>query len=93
MAVDIQTQLRQLPSIDALLSGMPEELARWGHTQLTGGLRDCLSALRSEITAGNAPDISPDSIRASVVAALDERGVAHCRPPGAAIARLAWTGG
>ncbi len=68
--MDIQQQLRQLPSVDALLSGMPDELARWGHEQVTQSLRDLLSQLRNEITAGSSPDVSPEVIRQSATAAL-----------------------
>ena len=73
MSVNTQQQLRQLPSVDALLSGMPDELARWGHGQLTECLRRELSALRGEIVAGNSPDVSPEGIRQSAVAALAAR--------------------
>ena len=65
-----QQQLRQLPSIDALLSTMPDALARWGHTQLTDALRQCLARLRSEIAAGNTPSITPEGIRQSALDAL-----------------------
>jgi L-seryl-tRNA(Ser) seleniumtransferase len=68
--VNTQQQFRQLPSIDALLASMPEDVARWGHTQLTESLRRRLEQLREEISAGTAPDISLESIRQSVRQAL-----------------------
>ena len=49
---------------------MPEELARWGHEQLTDSLRHHLSALRAEISAGGSPDVSEGAIRRAVVSAL-----------------------
>jgi len=71
--VNIQQQLRQLPSVDALLSSMPEELACWGHTQLTESLRQCLSELRAEIADGSTPDTSMESIKHSAVQSLATR--------------------
>lgn len=73
-------QLRQLPSVDTLLSSMPDELARWGHAQLTQAISQQLSQLRAAITAGNAPGISPEGIRQSVVAALTARSNATLIP-------------
>ena len=79
-SVNIQQQLRQLPSIDALLAGMPEEVERWGHTQLTESLRQRISELREEISAGNTPDTAMDSIRQSVVEDLAARSDATLVP-------------
>ena len=80
MNVNKHQQLRQLPSVDALLSTMPDELARWGHAQLTQSIRQNLSQLRTEIEAGNTPDISANGIRQSAVAALIIRSDATLIP-------------
>ncbi len=59
---------------------MQDELAHWGHAQLTRAISQQLSELRAEITAGNTPGISPEGIRQSVVAALTERSNASLIP-------------
>lgn len=78
--VNLQQRLRQLPSIDGLLAGMPEEVERWGHRQLTESLRQRISELREDISAGNTPDTSMDSIRQSVVENLADRSDATLVP-------------
>lgn len=75
-----QEQLRQLPSIDALLTEMPEALAQWGHTQLTDSLREHLADLRRDITAGNSPDVSMQGISHAVQATLAARASATLVP-------------
>ena len=79
-SVNNRELFRQLPSIDALLSCMPEEVARWGHKQLTGFLRQHLAELRSEISAGGSPDVSAEEIRRSAVVALSESDSASLVP-------------
>lgn len=54
---------RQLPSIDALLQTMTEELQRWGQAPVTSALRDITAALRADIASGLKPDLSIDAIR------------------------------
>ncbi len=63
--------LRALPSIDKLLSAMPEAIRTWGHTQVVHSLRDHLNDLRIEIMSGGKPDVSIDNIKCSIVKALD----------------------
>lgn len=80
MSVNKHQHLRQLPSVDTLLATMPEELARWGHAQLTQAIRHNLEELRTEIAAGGDPDLSADGIRHSVVATLTARSDATLIP-------------
>lgn len=78
--MNTQQQLRQLPSVDALLSGMTDEIARWGHAQVTASLRHRLAQLRSEITAGHSPDSSPEGIRQFARQLLADRASATLVP-------------
>ena len=73
VSVNIQERFRQLPSIDALLATMPDELERWGHTQLVDALRQQLDQLRDDIAAGNTADTSVESIRQSALDTLSTR--------------------
>ncbi|MEP0202968.1 MAG: L-seryl-tRNA(Sec) selenium transferase [Halioglobus sp.] len=57
---------RQLPSIDALLQAMGDELDQWGHAPVTKALRAATAALRADIASGKTPDMSLDAIRQMV---------------------------
>jgi L-seryl-tRNA(Ser) seleniumtransferase len=57
---------RRVPSVDALLQQMPEEVARWGHRQLTAALREILADIRAQISCGDVPATELDVIRARV---------------------------
>ena len=59
----IEQRYRDLPSIDALLQQMSNELERWGHTQLSATLREITSGLRADISSGGKPDTSIETIR------------------------------
>jgi L-seryl-tRNA(Ser) seleniumtransferase len=76
----MQEQFRQLPSVDALLSGMPDEVACWGHAPLKESLKTRLSELRAEISSGKTPDMSMESIRQSALQALADRSSATLVP-------------
>ncbi len=78
--MNVQQQFRRLPSIDALLANMPEEVARWGHTQLVEALRQQLDQLREAIAAGISADISSESIRQSALETLAARSRATLIP-------------
>ena len=78
--MNIQQQLRHLPSVDALLSEMPAEVERWGHTQLTQAIRQQLSELRDAIANGRNADTSREGIKRSVMDALTSRDEATLRP-------------
>lgn len=54
---------RCVPSVDAVLQQMPDELALWGHRAVTASLREILADVRSAITAGEQPDISIAALR------------------------------
>lgn len=61
---------RRVPSVDALLQQMPEEVARWGHPALTQVLRDLLADIRRDISSGEQPDTGHEAIRRQALARL-----------------------
>jgi L-seryl-tRNA(Ser) seleniumtransferase len=71
---------RRVPSVDAVLQQLPEELSRWGHPALTDALRHVLAAARAEIGSGALPDLSLASLREQVSARLDLQGSATLKP-------------
>lgn len=44
--------MRDLPSVDAMLNRMGQQVAQYGHVQVTNTLRDALTAIRSELLSG-----------------------------------------
>jgi L-seryl-tRNA(Ser) seleniumtransferase len=62
---------RSLPSIDALLQQMPEQVQRWGHKQVTAVLRVMLAGLRKQISAGQQPDVAVEALRDDLCARLE----------------------
>ena len=66
-------RLRQLPAISALLDEMGMEVARWGHSEVTRGLREHLAQLRNDILEGGDPSIDLADIRQTVAAQLATR--------------------
>ena len=70
-SVNIQQRFRQLPSIDALLADVPEAVERWGHAPLVNALRQQLERLRSDIEAGETPEISAEDILRSALHTLE----------------------
>jgi L-seryl-tRNA(Ser) seleniumtransferase len=71
---------RQVPSVDALLQQMPEEVARWGHRQLTASLRKILAQFRAQISQGDVPPVDLESIRQRVCEALGDSNRASLKP-------------
>ncbi|MEP4484802.1 MAG: L-seryl-tRNA(Sec) selenium transferase [Halioglobus sp.] len=78
---------RQLPSIDALLQVMGDELDQWGHAPVTNALREATTALRADIASGKTPDMSLDAIRRTVNAKLTSQN----RPSLTAVLNLSGT--
>lgn len=73
ISVNIQQRFRQLPSIDALLAGIPDAVEQWGHAPLVDALRQQLDQLRARIEAGDTPEISTEGIVQSALDALEAR--------------------
>ncbi len=71
---------RNLPSVDALIQQMPEEVARWGHPALTQALRDVLADTRQKISAGEAPDLNHDLLQRQAIARLSVADEATLKP-------------
>ena len=74
------TRLRQLPAISALLDEMGKEVARWGHNEVTQGLRDHLAQLRNDILEGGDASIDVADIRQAVAAQLAARAAPSLVP-------------
>lgn len=71
---------RSLPSIDALLQQMPEQVQRWGHKQVTAVLRVMLAGLRKQISAGDQPDVAVETLRDELCARLESAQSATLKP-------------
>jgi L-seryl-tRNA(Ser) seleniumtransferase len=71
---------RLLPSVDALLQLLPEELARWGHPAVTECLRDILAGLRDEISAGTSPGLEAEAICRTLRQRLEAGEVSSLKP-------------
>jgi L-seryl-tRNA(Ser) seleniumtransferase len=71
---------RSLPSIDALLQQMPEQVSRWGHQQVKSVLRVMLADLRAQISAGAQPTSSIDSLREELCSRLEAAEAASLIP-------------
>ena len=76
----IESPHRRIPSVDALLQKMPNALACWGHQQVTVALREELTEIRAQISRGEAPETSAESINEKVSARLARRGSASLKP-------------
>ena len=74
------TRLRQLPAISALLDEMGKEVARWGHSEVTQGLREHLAQLRNDILEGGDASINVADIRQAVAAQLAARAAPSLVP-------------
>ena len=74
------TRLRQLPAISALLDEMGMEVAHWGHSEVTRGLREHLALLRSDILEGGDASIDIADIRQAVTAQLAARAAPSLVP-------------
>ena len=74
------TRLRQLPAISALLDEMGKEVARWGHSEVTQGLREHLAQLRNDILEGGDASIDAADIRQAVAAQLAARAAPSLVP-------------
>jgi L-seryl-tRNA(Ser) seleniumtransferase len=59
---------------------MPEEVARWGHRQLTASLREILAQLRAQISRGEVPPVDLESIRQQVREELGDSNRASLKP-------------
>jgi len=71
---------RRVPSVDALLQQLPDELARWGHQQLTTALRSLLADIRAQISAGGNPSTALADIRRAVSRQLETSNSASLKP-------------
>ena len=71
---------RLLPSVDALLQLLPDELVRWGHPAVTDCLRDILAGLRCEISAGTSPGLEPGAICLTLRQRLEAGEVSSLKP-------------
>jgi len=64
--------LASIPSVDLLISKMPDEIESWGRGPVVAALRDCLAQTRSDILDGKTPELSVAHIRQNVVNAVAE---------------------
>ncbi len=71
---------RSLPSIDALLQQLPEQVQRWGHQQVTAVLRVLLAELRTEISAGAKPTSDIESLHKELCTRLEAAASATLKP-------------
>jgi L-seryl-tRNA(Ser) seleniumtransferase len=71
---------RLLPSVDALLQLLPDELAHWGHPAVTDCLRDILAGLRNGISAGTSPSLEPAAICLTLRQRLEAGEVSSLKP-------------
>ena len=63
--------LRKLPGVDVLLQRSPDLVARWGHEQVSQGLRRELSHLREQLQSGELVEVDASVIVATVAAELE----------------------
>ena len=75
MTAPQESPYARLPGVDALLSdpGAAEMLAAWGRPLLLEESRRTLAALRAEIAAGEAPELSITAVLARIGSALEVR--------------------
>jgi L-seryl-tRNA(Ser) seleniumtransferase len=71
---------RALPSVDALLQQLPQELDRWGHAAVSNALRNLLAGLREQISAGESPAIDVDAICDALRGQLEEGALSSLKP-------------
>jgi L-seryl-tRNA(Ser) seleniumtransferase len=71
---------RLLPSVDALLQQMPEQVSRWGHQQVTAILRAMLAELREQISAGAQPVRDIESLRSELCQRLSAAAASSLVP-------------
>lgn len=71
---------RQLPSLDALLLQMGDEIARWGRDSVTQTLRDLLSGWRGDIAQGAALTLTNEKIAAELHQRLQASRSPSLRP-------------
>ncbi len=64
-------RLRKLPGVDALLQRSEDLVARWGHAQVSQGLRRELSRLRDQLQSGGSIEVDAAVIVATVAAELE----------------------
>ncbi|MFT7048804.1 MAG: L-seryl-tRNA(Ser) seleniumtransferase [Halioglobus sp.] len=62
---------RTLPGVDALLQRSQDLVARWGHAQVSQGLRRELSHLRDQLQRGDLVEVDATTIVATVAAELE----------------------
>jgi L-seryl-tRNA(Ser) seleniumtransferase len=72
--------LRKLPGVDVLLQRSQDLVARWGHEQVSQGLRHELSHLRDQLKTGDLVEVDASSIVAAVAAALELASGASLKP-------------
>ncbi len=71
---------RRIPSVDALLQGMPDAVSQWGHRQVAAAVRRELTALRAQITRGEVPDCDAESLCQRVCTTLERNNGASLKP-------------
>ena len=67
---NLQQQLRDLPSVSALLDELTAEVLQWGHTAVTAAARAELSRVRTALQSQNQAHVSLESIALSIRAQL-----------------------
>ena len=63
---NLQQQLRDLPSVSALLDELTAEVLQWGHTAVTAAARAELSRVRTALQSQKHPPVSRESIALSI---------------------------
>ena len=63
---NLQQQLRDLPSVSALLDELTAEVLQWGHTAVTATARAELSRVRTALQSQKHPPVSRESIALSI---------------------------
>jgi L-seryl-tRNA(Ser) seleniumtransferase len=71
---------RALPSVDAMLKRLDDEISCWGREQVTALLREMLSQARQAITAGTSAAVTADSLHEQLRERLVQRNSASLKP-------------
>ncbi len=72
--------LRTLPSVDALLKRLPDEVATWGHQTVVSAVRHCLSQQRDALQQDTAASLNEALLLEQVRARLLRTDRASLRP-------------
>lgn len=72
--------LRTLPGVDVLLQRSQDLVARWGHAQVSQGLRSELSHLRDQLQKGDVVEVDASAIVETVAAELESLNGPSLKP-------------